>query len=124
MSSVMPPAALQYETPPREVIASALAALKREPANLQLHRAVRQAGLAYKANGGKPLTIFTTIRLGYMSPVQRLMYYARLWAFDPANIYIGAHLLLAATDCEYDSPAFGPLVQWIDHLIAAARQGA
>jgi hypothetical protein len=59
-----------------------------------------------------------------MTPVQRLLYYARLWAFDAANLHIGASLLLAAADCEYASPAFGPLVLWLDHLVAKMQKGA
>src|SRR5690349_6573895 len=102
-------------------IDSLVAAVAAQPADLESHRALREAALLYKAAGGRALGMFSSSRIPSRDPLQRLLHAERRWAFDPGSSDAFVAVLQAAHACASARPEtdFGPVLNWLGRLVRA-----
>lgn len=79
-----------------------------------VHQELRAVSLRRKANGGKPLGLFTQFRLRMLrrSAVQRMLSMEKLWCFDPGNV----DHMIAFANAATAVPAIAT-TQWVRAMI-------
>jgi hypothetical protein len=104
-------------------IDSLLRALADQPGDVETHRALRDAALHYKAGGGPPLGMFSSIQIPSRDVLQRLLHSERRWAFDAGSSDKLLAVLRAVHACATARPEvdFAPVLNWLHGLLRAMR---
>jgi hypothetical protein len=112
----------------REEIELRLKRLRAAPVDLVLHRQLREAAFRHKAAGGGGLGVLDVLRPAPRDRTERLIHFARAWAFDPGNIdyAIGLCRAVDAHAGAAASEEVGAVRRWLTQVIrtASAEAGA
>ena len=107
----------------RQEIESLVERLSANPADLALHKQLRETALRYKASGGRDVGLLDRLRRAPKDPLRRLLHVERLWAFDLANderLFRVAQALEAYAS-EVPDLDLDPICLWLTRLFHATR---
>jgi hypothetical protein len=110
----------------RQEIESLVERLDTSPADLALHKQLRETALRHKAAGGRDVGTVERMRRAPKDSLRGLLHVERLWSFDPGNTerldWVAEALEAYAS--EFPDLDVEPVRLWLKQLFRAMRPGA
>lgn len=99
-----------------------LASLSIDPANLALHKELRDVALRRKIAGGRGAGLLDKLWPRPKAPAERLVRACRLWAMDPGDLDLLVRVSQAVEFCAEAMPGvdFLPVREWLLRIARAA----
>jgi hypothetical protein len=99
-------------------IENLLGQLRTDPTNVRIWQGLREAGVYYKAAGGRPVGMFASFGWRVRDPLERLIRAQRRWSLDVGSIEEMERVMRALAKLSQAIPAkdFESILSWLARL--------